>query len=164
MRRLGSIFLMFLLSIGTVNCVEQSLLATVSINPIYDLSLEIEVITERVLAGDNISVSVGLEKEDLSEFGKGKEITVDLTYQILRPRKKLVDSGYAGEIKVKEYNETTIQIPVPTEAKPGRYILKMTASNPQAISSSDSDDFTVVKKIVKMSMDFFKLLVWFFDF
>ena len=129
------LFLAFL-----VNAQQYSFLATVTVKPIYNLTLDIEIITKEVLIGNNLNVSIKLSKTDLTE------ITVDLTYEILKSNKKVLKSGYAGEIKVNDYNETIIQIPTPIDIKPGRYILNITANHPQAISSSDSDVFWVKRK------------------
>ena len=130
------LFLAFL-----VNAQQYSLLSTVTVKPIYNLTLDIEIITKELLIGNNLNVSIKLSKTDPT-----KEIVVDLTYEILKPNKKVLKSGYAGEIKVNDYNETIIQIPTPIDIKPGRYILNITANHPQAISSSDSDVFWVKRK------------------
>jgi len=151
------LFLTFL-----VNAQQYSLLATVTVKPIYNLTLGIEIITKKVLAGDNLNVSIKLNKSDLTEIKE--EITVDLAYEILKPNKKVLDSGFAGKVKVKDYNKTTIQIPIPN-IKPGRYILNITTTHPQAIPSSDSDDFSVKEKLRLGSfsiLEYFNFLIGLF--
>ncbi len=137
--------LLFLVSFLEAKSVEYSTMATVTVNPIYELSLEIDVITETILSGDNLSILINLSKEDLTTIAK--EIKVDLNYEILRSKVNLITSGYAGSVNVTNEIEITIQIPTPYDLGPGRYILRITASHPQAYGDESEDAFKVKRKI-----------------
>ena len=151
---------MFLLSIATVNCVEYSLLATVTVKPIYILTLDIEVISRQVLPSSTINTLLKLNKT-----GRSGKITVDLKYEIILSNKKTVilTTADVNQIDVDDYVERNVYVNVP-DIKQGKYILKVTASHRQAVSSSDFDDFWVRKKIVMMSMNLFEPLAWIFQF
>lgn len=139
----------FALFIVSAKAVEYSLLAVVTINPIYDLKLEVDVITEHVVAGNDIIAEVKLEK-----IGPADRITVDLDYSILNMRKQVKATGYVGTINVINEAEKNVTVPIPSDFKPGRYILNITASHPQARDASDYDYFFVSKKVGKGLLEY----------
>ena len=55
---------------------EVSTLATVEVNPIYDLSIDIDILNQKISPGKNLSVLIDLKKTDLISISE--EITVDL--------------------------------------------------------------------------------------
>ncbi len=127
--------------------------AQVTISPIYSLSLEIDILNDKILSGDYLNVSVELIKTDLAEIGAGEEITVDLYYEIFRPQKgkfkenkTIIASDFAGTIDIVDKKEEVIQIPIPSDIMPGKYILNIKASHPQATADSDYDKFWVKRK------------------
>lgn len=122
---------------------------TVTINPIYNLILEVDVITEHVAAGGNLIVLVKLNKT-----GPANWITVDLDYSILNMKKQVVATGDAGTIDVIDETEKNVTIPLPSYFTPGRYILNITASHPQAKEVSDYDYFWVSKKSGKGLLEY----------
>ena len=136
------IFLLFSLLLLPIiaNGVSYYVPVSVVVNPAYTISLDIEVLNEKLLAGGNLNVSLELEKT-----GREGEIVVELDYEIIKG-KKTVLSGYIGSINVSDYKEETIQIPIPSDIKPKKYTLVITATHPQAYSDSDRDSFQVKKK------------------
>lgn len=127
--------------------VEQSIEATVTINPIYEILIEIDILTEFVGAGDNLSVLVDLEKINLIAISE--EIEISLDYEILKKGKlELIDSGYIGSVFVGDEKETiVVEIQTPIGMRPGKYILKINATHPQAYGDEDEDDFWIRKKL-----------------
>lgn len=129
--------LLFLLLSPIVEGISYSVPVSVNVNPVYNLSLNVGVLNERALAGENLNVSLELEK-----IGREGEIEVYLSYDIIKG-KKTVLSGYIGSINVSDYKKEVVQIPMPTSMEPGRYRLNVTATHPQAYSDSDNDDFWI---------------------
>ena len=82
------IFLYVLLfsNISLIKSKEVSTLATVSVNPIYDLNIEIDIFNNKLSSGENLNVSINLKKTNLT--GISEEISVDLNYEIAKKGKK----------------------------------------------------------------------------
>lgn len=129
--------------------IDFSIIASVTINPIYDLDLEIEIINEKVTGGDDLNVSVILEKNDLINIAG--EITIDLNYEIVKAKKFVIKQGYADSIDITDHAEKIIQIST-IGINPGKYTLRMNATHAQAYSSQDEDKF-VVKRARKGLLD-----------
>ena len=70
------IFLFF--NVALIKSQEVSTLATVTINPIYNLSIDINILNNKLSSGENLSVFISLEKTDLTIISE--EISVDLNY------------------------------------------------------------------------------------
>ncbi len=129
--------------------VEYTIPAIVTVNPIYQLSIAIDILNETIFPGDYMNVSVELNKTDLIELGAGEEINVYLYYEIFKPKGKertVIESDFAGIIKVVNHTEEIIQIPIPLDIKTGKYVLSINATHPQAYSAQDEDDFLVKRK------------------
>lgn len=120
--------------------------AVVEVNRIYELDIEIDILNEKVLAGQNLSVFIELEKTDLADISD--EILVDLDYEIFKKKKKrkIVESGFLKTINITNEKQEIIEIPISSDLK-GKYALKIIASNPQSFSDEDKDKFKVRRKI-----------------
>ena len=138
-----SIFLSF--NVALIASKEVSTLATVTVNPIYNLSIEIEILNDKLKSGENLSVLINLEKIDLANIAG--EISVDLNYEITKKGKKgeIIESGFLKTINIINQKDEVVEIPIFSGLK-GKYILKIIASNPQSNSDEDSETFVVKKK------------------
>ena len=132
-------------NISLIKSQEVSTLATVSVNPIYDLDIEIDILNNKLSSGENLRVSINLTKTDLT--GISEEISVDLDYEIARRGKKgkTIESGFLKNVSITDEETETVEIMISPDLK-GRYILKIIASNPQSNSDEDSETFVVRKK------------------
>jgi len=113
--------------------------ATVTVNPLYNLSIDIDILNEIVHNGENLSILIELEKEDLSNISK--EISVDLNYEIIRG-KKIIESNFLKTVNITDKKEVTVNISISQDLR-GAYNLKIIASNPQSNSDDDKDRFRV---------------------
>ena len=137
------IFLFF--NVALVKSQEVSTLATVEVNPAYDLFIDINILNNKLSSGENLSVFISLEKTDLTIISE--EISVDLNYEITKKGKKskIVKSGSLKSTSITDNKTETVEIPISSDLK-GRYILKIIASNPQSNSDEDSETFVVRKR------------------
>ena len=138
-----SIFLSF--NVALIASEEVSTLATVTVNPIYNLSIEIEILNDKLSSGENLSVLINLEKIDLANIAG--EISVDLNYEITKKGKKteIVESGFLKTVDIINQKNGVVGVSFSSDLK-GKHILKIIASNPQSNSDEDSEVFIVKKK------------------
>ena len=134
-------FLLFT-NLNLIESKEISTKATVNVNPIYELNIDIEIINDKIFSGENLSVFIELEKINLVEINE--EIEVRLDYKILK-NKNLIENGFLKSININDEKEEIIQIQVSPDLQ-GRYDLKIIVSNPQSFSDEDSEMFKVQKK------------------
>ena len=144
MRRFLLIFIILLISILFVNALEYNIPVSITVLPIYNLSIDINILNNKLFPGENLDVIIKLEKTDLTSISK--EIAVDLNYKIIKG-KKVIKTGFLQTINITSYKEEIINIKIPSDLR-GRYILKIIASNPQSYSDKDSKMFVVRKKIM----------------
>ena len=144
MRRflLTFIILLILISFIEVQALEYNIPVSVTVLPIYNLSINIDILNNKLSPGETLSVFIELEKTDLSSISK--EIAVDLNYKIIK-RKKVIKDDFLQTINIIKSKEEIVNIKIPSDLR-GRYILKITASNPQSYSDEDSKRFVVRKK------------------
>lgn len=145
------IIIFFILNIEHVKSksVEYSTKATVIINPIYSLNIEIKILEKQIGAGEKLPVLIELKKIDLTNIKE--KIEVDLNYEILKKKGKefeIVARGYAGSLNITDKTKKRIEIPIPSDVNSGRYILKIKASHPQAYGDEDEDSFFIRKRKV----------------
>jgi len=84
-KRAVMLVLLGIFLIGNFSFVEASevgTLATVTVNPAYDLFIDIDILNGPVPQGEDLSVSVELSKANLGDLSE--EISVDLNYEIIR--------------------------------------------------------------------------------
>jgi len=124
---------------------EISTLATVEVNSIYELNVDIEILKDKIFRGENLSVFIVLEKTDLTDISE--EISVDLNYEIIKKGKKSkpIESGFLKTVNITDNRTETVEILISSDLK-GRHILKIIASNPQSHSDEDSETFVAKKK------------------
>lgn len=142
MRRFLLVLIILLMLILFVKGLEYNILVSVTVLPIYNLSIDIDILNNKLSSGENLSVFIELEKTDLSSISK--EIAVDLNYEIIKGR-EVINSGFLQTINITENKEEIINIKTPPDLK-GSYILKIIASNPQSYSDEDEGRFWVRKK------------------
>lgn len=163
------IIIFFVLNIEHVKSksVEYSTKATVTVNPIYSLDIEIEILEKNMGAGEKLPVLIELKKTDLTSITK--EIEVRLDYEILKKKGKefeVITRGDVGSLNVTNEAEKAIEIQIPSDIKAGKYILKIKASHPQAYGDEDEDSFFVRKKIFQdfslhsLTIEFDKLITF----
>ncbi|MBI2452373.1 hypothetical protein HYV50_04845 [Candidatus Pacearchaeota archaeon] len=116
--------------------------ASVQVNRIYALSLDINILNKKISPGENLSVFMDLNKSDLSNIKN--EIEVDLNYEIIR-RGEIIEEGFLKLINITNEKEEILTIPISQDLK-GAYSLKIIASNPQSYTSEDKDKFVVKGK------------------
>jgi hypothetical protein len=147
MRRFLLVLVILLMLILFVKGLEYNIPVSVTVLPIYELSIDIDILNNKLSSGENLSVFIELEKTDLTNMAG--EISVDLNYEIIKKKRKkfeIIARGYAGSLIVDDESNQTIQIPTPSDAHSGKYILKIIASNPQSYSDEDSETFVVRKR------------------
>lgn len=136
MRKLCLIVL-FLLFITSAVPIEYGVTASFRVNPVYELSLNIKILSNVLATNSNLSVLIELRKNTEDE------VNIDLEYEVLK-NKKIIKSGYIKTINlVDEHKEI---IPIYIDMPPGRYKLKITAES-QQMEASDADVFWVRKKM-----------------
>ena len=128
--------------IGTFKALEYNIPVSVTVLPIYKLSIDIDILTEVTAPEKNLSVFIELEKTDLTKISK--EIFIDLNYEIIKG-KKVIETGFLQTINITEHKEKIVNIKIPLDLK-GSYNLKIIASNPQSYSDEDKERFWVRKK------------------
>jgi len=134
---LFGIFLIGNLSLVTSS--EVGTLATVTVKPAYDLSIDIDILDGVVLQGEDLSVFIELNKANLG--GISEEISVDLNYEIIKGN-RVVESGFLQTVNLLNVGEITVEVPISSDLR-GGHILKIIASNPQSNSGEDEDRFRV---------------------
>ena len=146
-------------NISLIKSREVSTLATVEVKPAYGLDIDIEILNDKVVVGENLSVFIELRKIDLISISE--EISVDLNYEITKKGKKAktIKSGFLKTVDITDEKVEIVEIPVSSDLK-GKYILKIIASNPQSYSDEDSETFVVRKK---SKSSFLKLILSLFD-
>lgn len=137
-----SIFVLF------IKAIEYNIPVSVSVLPIYNLSIDIDILTEVTAPEKDLSVFIELEKTDLTDISK--EIVVDLNYEIIKGR-KVINGNFLQTIDITEHKEEIVNIKIPPDLK-GSYILKIIASNPQSYSDEDKDKFFIWRKWWKLWM------------
>lgn len=127
-----------------VKALEYHIPVSVTVLPIYKLSIDIDILNNKLSPGENLSVFIELEKDNLINIDE--EIAVDLNYEIIKA-KKVIKSDFLQTINITGYKEEIINIKISSDLR-GKYILKIIASNPQSYSDEDSERFVVKKKIM----------------
>ena len=137
------IFLFF--NVALIESREVSTLATVEVKPAYEISIDINILNDKLKPGENLSVLINLEKIDLANIA-GK-ISVDLNYEITKKGKngEIIESGFLKTVNITNEKDEVVDVSFSSNLK-GRYILKIIASNPQSNSDEDSETFVVRKK------------------
>lgn len=143
MRRFLLVLTILLISILFVEAVEYNIPVSVTVLPIYNLSIDMNILTKVIMPEKDLSVFIELEKTDLTHISK--EIIVDLNYEIIKGR-KVIETGFLQTLHVKDGIEKIVNIEIPPNLK-GSYNLKIIASNPQSYSDEDKDKFWVRKKL-----------------
>ena len=138
-----SIFLSF--NVALIASKEVSTLATVEVKPAYEISIDIDILNDKLKSGENLSVLINLEKIDLANIAG--EISVDLNYEITKKGKKteIVESGFLKTVDIINQKNGVVGVSFSSDLK-GKHILKIIASNPQSNSDEDSEVFIVKKK------------------
>ena len=138
-----SIFLSF--NVALITSQEVSTLATVEVKPAYGLTLDIDILNDKLKSGENLSVLINLEKIDLANIAG--EISVDLNYEITKKGKKteIIESGFLKTVNITNQKNEVVEIIIPPGLK-GKHVLKIIASNPQSNSDEDSETFVVKRK------------------
>lgn len=133
---------------------EVSTLATVEVKPAYNLSIDIDILNNKLSSGENLSVSIKLRKIDLASIAG--EISVDLNYEITKKGKKSkpIKSGFLKTVNITDNMTEVVEILISSDLK-GRHILKIIASNPQSHSDEDSETFVARKKTISGFLAFF---------
>ena len=133
------------INLNLIESKQISTMASVEVNPAYDLDINIEILNDKVVVGENLSVFVELKKTDLTNIAE--EISVDLNYEITKngAKKEIIESGFLKTIDITDEKTEIVEIQVSSDLK-GKYILKIIASNPQSFSEEDSETFVVMKK------------------
>ncbi len=141
--------IILLMLILFVKGLEYNIPVSVTVLPIYNLSIDIDILNNKLSSGENLNVSVELIKIDLINIVG--EISVDLNYEITRKGKKskTIKSGFLKTVDITNESVEIVEILISSDLK-GRYILKIIASNPQSYSDEDSETF-VVRKRYKLS-------------
>ena len=112
---------------------EFSMQATVTVNPIQlNLDVNVTVLTPEVQGGNDLNFLVELSKD------AGDEITVDLLYEIVKPKgkKEEIVLTQADSKQLTDFNSIQKSLFIPAEIKPGKYSLRVTATY---FNQSDSD-------------------------
>ena len=137
---------------------EVSTLATVEVKPAYDLSIDINILNNRLSFGENLSVLINLTKTDLTSISE--EISVDLNYEIFKNGKKMeiIESGFLKTVDITNESVEAVEIPISPDLK-GIHILKIIASNPQSHSDENSETFVIRKKTRFLTSSSFKGLI-----
>lgn len=120
---------------------EFSMQATVTVNPLpLDLDVNVTVLTDEVQGGSDLNFLVELSKKP------GNEITVDLLYEVVKPKgkKEEIVLTQADSMQLTDFNSFQKSLFIPTEIKPGKYSLRVTATY---FNQSDFDEEAV--KIAK---------------
>lgn len=118
-----------------------SLQATVTVNPEpIGLDVEVDILTQRVYAGEDLLFLVELSKEG------SEEITVDLKYEIVKRRgwREEIIASETDSMQLVDYAVKQASIQAPADAKPGTYKLRVTASYFNQ-SDVDEDSFKIKK-------------------
>jgi len=137
------IFLFF--SVASINSQEISTLATVEVKPAYSLILDINILNNKLKSGENLRVSIDLEKIDLTNMAG--EISVGLNYEITKngKKKEVIESGFVKTINIINMGTEIVEISISSDLK-GKHILKIIASNPQSNSDEDGETFSIRKR------------------
>jgi hypothetical protein len=145
MRKFLLIFVILLMTIVTVNALEASVQVRVTVLPIYNLSVHINILNKLVYSGTNLFVVVDLRKTDLIKIKGSDRINVDLNYEILKGN-KVVKKGFIETIPIIKYDRDVVIIKIPSDFTSGSYDLRIIASQSQSYTASDKEGFFVFKK------------------
>ena len=99
--------------------------ATVTVNPLpLNLDVNVTVLTDEVLVGSDLNFLVELSKD------VGDEITVDLLYEVVKPKGKNEEIvlTQADSMQLTDFNSIQKSLFIPAEIKPGKYSLRVTAT------------------------------------
>jgi hypothetical protein len=130
---------------AATNSVSVTTTARVTVLPIYNLSVDLDILNKVVQSGENLFAKVDLRKTDLIKTKNLQRIYVDLNYEILM-KNKVVKKGFIETIPIIKYDRETFSIKIPSDFSSGSYDLKIIASSPQAYSASDKKGFLVKKR------------------
>lgn len=152
--KMNRILIIFLISLATVLFVSTvfayaleasvSVKVTVTVLPVYNLSIHLNILNSLVSQNDKLLFTVDLKKKDLVPSLSNK-IYVDLNYEILKGN-KVVKSGFLKTIYPTKCGREILSIKIPSDFSTGSYTLRIIATNPQSYTASDTDTFTVKRK------------------
>lgn len=120
----------------------SSLIAFVTINPIYNLSLDINITNPKLSANENLNISVFLQKTNLTNINEIIEVNLD--YEIIKARKSIT-SGSLGTIEINDSVKEIFTINT-SNLTTGKYTLKAEATHAQSNPSQDSEAFSKATK------------------
>lgn len=145
--------LIFLFFIGEAHAVEKALPANVTVNTIYNFSLDIGILTKNTASNSSLDVFIGVNKTGFPGFVQGF-----LFFNILDSSRKTVlpTSANISQLGLENFNSTIAKVNVP-EIKTGKYFLHVSVTHPQANPGLDEDIFFVRKKFrnpVQALLDF----------
>lgn len=148
MRKFLLIFAILFAIIASVEALESSATTTVRVNvlPIYNLSVDMNILNKLVYPGANLFAVVDLRKTDLIKTKEktSKRINVDLSYEMLKGN-LVVKRGFLETVPIIKYNREVVSVKIPSDLS-GFYDLRIIASQSQSYSASDKDGFLVIKK------------------
>jgi len=124
----------------------------------YKIDVGIDVLENKIKAGNNISVLTELTKSKLKMPDPDVEgkIAVDLLYNVLKGKETI--TTLATTMDVENINEKTVFITIPINATKGRYTIEVTATHLDKTATS-KDNFRVTANIVGNIFNFFKNLI-----
>jgi len=137
--------------ITTFVAVINTILAFVSINPLYDMSLGINITNPKLFADENLTVSVFLEK--FNRTVTNENITISLNYTISN-RRSTISSGSLGTVKVNDSVQELFNIST-SDISSGKYTLSIKATQDQSNPSEDSEEFSKTRKSAKFEKALF---------
>ena len=140
--------------ITTITAVISTLIALVTINPLYDLSLDINIINPKLSLNEDLNVSVFLQKMNLTK--RSEIIEVKLDYEILKSR-SIVVNGSFGSILVNDSFKDNFIINT-SNLTAGRHTIKVEATHPQSNTGQDSEKFSKTSKSSKSTNPFANIL------
>jgi hypothetical protein len=129
---------------AVTNIVSATTTATVTVLPLYNISVDIKILNKVVNSGESLFVLVNLAKTDLTKVKSSPRINVDLNYEIL-VKNKVVKTGFIETIPIIKSDRDTVSISIPSDFS-GSYDLRIIATESQAYTASDKDSFLVNKK------------------
>ncbi len=139
MRRIFFYFLLiilFSLLVKAENKIEYDIEAKVIVNPITNITIELEIPKKIILVEENLSAKIKLNKTN------DKLVIIDLKYEIIKGNR--VIKTITDKIEILDYAEKIITIPT-SDLKPGRYRLKATATYSNVVAE-DTDFFWIRRK------------------